>query len=383
MSSAKRASRSPSMVAARAAALATAVTLAAVPAVVESQTTRRAAEIRFQAMDRNGDRTISREEWQGSDRSFRVHDWNGDGVLSGNEVRIGARRQDRTAPDYGECEFTDWTVRGFTSIDHNRDGRISRDEWHFDQEAFFRADHNRDGILNRAEFLGESVEDDRDDRFDYLDADNNGRVELDEWHATRAEFNRLDSNNDGRLTRGELGSAEAGNPTESFASLDVNRNGSISFNEWHWSKQSFDGRDLNRDGSLSRSEYTNQGAVGTSGAGARVIRVLATERWTDSGIVVRRGDTIDIEASGVVTLSGSSDDATPAGSRSGRRATESPLPNELAGALLVRIGDAQPAALKSTSATFQAPMSGRLFFGVNDDHLPDNAGQFRVTVRVR
>ncbi len=133
-----------------------AAVLAALPTVAGAQATRRPAEIRFQAMDRNGDRTITRQEWQGSDRSFVVHDWNGDGVLSGEEVRVGARRQRSNAPDYDGGEFYDWTARGFTSVDHNRDGRITRQEWHFDQEGFYRADHNRDGVLTRSEFLGEA-----------------------------------------------------------------------------------------------------------------------------------------------------------------------------------------------------------------------------------
>src|SRR6478735_9412873 len=47
--------------------------------------------MRFQGMDHNGDGAISRSEWQGSDNSFRQHDWNHDGVLSGDEVRPGAR----------------------------------------------------------------------------------------------------------------------------------------------------------------------------------------------------------------------------------------------------------------------------------------------------
>ncbi len=48
--------------------------------------------IRFVEMDRNNDGAISRQEWNGSARSFEVHDWNGDGRLSGEEVRVGARR---------------------------------------------------------------------------------------------------------------------------------------------------------------------------------------------------------------------------------------------------------------------------------------------------
>ena len=94
--------------------------------------------MRFQGMDRNNDGRISRAEWNGSDQSFKVHDWNGDGVLSGEEVRPGGRRGPRQAPEPDfdtpdrDYPFDDWTVRGFTSIDHNRDNRITADEWHFD-----------------------------------------------------------------------------------------------------------------------------------------------------------------------------------------------------------------------------------------------------------
>jgi hypothetical protein len=41
------------------------------------------------------DGVITRQEWQGNDRSFRNHDWNGDGRLSGDEVPPGAQRNSR------------------------------------------------------------------------------------------------------------------------------------------------------------------------------------------------------------------------------------------------------------------------------------------------
>ena len=44
--------------------------------------------MRFREMDTNHDGVITRSEWRGSDASFRAHDWNGDNVLSGDEVRV-------------------------------------------------------------------------------------------------------------------------------------------------------------------------------------------------------------------------------------------------------------------------------------------------------
>jgi Ca2+-binding EF-hand superfamily protein len=359
--------------------------------VVDAQAQPRGQGMRFQAMDTNGDRVITRSEWRGSAQSFRVHDWNDDGVLSGEEVRVNGRRQDLD-PDFdpnNQGVFTNWTPRGWTALDRNRDGRITRDEWYFQREGFIRADRNRDGALSRAEFLGEGGEgwdDDRADQFDFLDVDNNGRVDRNEWHGTRDAFDSLDRNNDGLLTRAEVtGSAARTQTGELFRNLDVNRDGVIALNEWMWSRRSFASRDSNGDGVLSRPEYAAAPApVGTSGTTERTVVVPSTERWTDSGIDVMRGDVVQIDSTGTIRMSPDpADTATPRGSNTGRTAPEAPVRGSLAGGLLLRIGNSAPIFVGSETRSIQAPTSGRIYFGVNDDHLPDNSGEFRVTVRVQ
>jgi Ca2+-binding EF-hand superfamily protein len=223
--------------------------------------------MRFRGMDRNNDGMITRDEWRGSDRSFQVHDCNGDGKLSGNEVRPGAHPCDRRQDDedFGALEFRDWTERGFRNLDHNNDGRITREEWHFDRQAFRRVDENNDGVITRAEFFGGEDDDrnDRNDRFTYLDVNRDGRVSREEWHGTMAFFERLDDNHDGFLTRAEMD--DEGPPADLFSSIDVNRDNVISRNEWHWSQSSFDSRDANRDGRLTRDEFS--GAVSAQARG--------------------------------------------------------------------------------------------------------------------
>src|SRR4051812_456743 len=76
--------------------------------------------MRFQAMDTNRDGAIARDEWRGSERSFRNHDWNGDGRLSGDEVRPGARRRsdwdDRDVASSIDRD-DDWTPEHFRELD--------------------------------------------------------------------------------------------------------------------------------------------------------------------------------------------------------------------------------------------------------------------------
>ena len=102
---------------------------------------------RFRTMDANNDGVISRTEWNGSRQSFETHDWNNDDVLSGDEVNEATARRGRTVDD----------------------------------ESY-----------------------DMMDSFDYLDVNNNGRIDAREWHGTVAAFNRLDRNGDDFLTREEM-----------------------------------------------------------------------------------------------------------------------------------------------------------------------------------
>ena len=171
---------------------------------------------------------------------------------------------------------------------------------------------------------------------------------------------------------------------EWFAALDANHDERITRAEWRFSDDSFRRADRNGDGVVTRREFLGEDeSPTTSMASGPPIVVNATERWTDTGIYVATGDELQITASGTITLSSNgSDRATPRGALSGRSAPDSPLPQQVAGALIGRVGEGQAFYIGDGSSRIRAPESGRLFLGINDDFLADNSGSFRVTLAV-
>jgi Ca2+-binding EF-hand superfamily protein len=257
----------------------------AAPAAAQGRGSR---TIRFAAMDRNNDGVITRDEWRGSERSFRNHDWNGDGRLSGDEVRPGAARRERWDDrDINDAidRDDDFTPARFRTLDHDRDGRLARGEYHGPAEFFSRLDRDRDGFLTVAEFTGTDI--DREDRFADLDGNGDGRVSRDEWHGAPAVFDALDANRDGSLTREEALGTETGG-RDPFRSIDVNGDNAIARSEWHWNSAAFDRLDTNRDRRLTRAEFEATPEVDLSRVSAAYR--AGYERGRQEGIQAGRED---------------------------------------------------------------------------------------------
>ena len=252
------------------------VALALVVAGAPAAAAQRERSMRFQDLDRNNDGRITRDEWRGNDRSFETHDWDGDGVLSGDEVRIGASRSGRVGDSDSGGAYGDWTAQDFRQLDVNGDGRLTRAEWRTDRAGGFRqADADGDGVITRREFLDFGAaggENDGDDRFYALDVNRDNRISRDEWRDARAAFDRFDENRDGVLTRAEYSSAAVDDDAERFSILDVDRNGAITRGEWRGSAASFTRLDRNRDGRLSPQEYEVDNPRGVSADDDRLYR---------------------------------------------------------------------------------------------------------------
>jgi hypothetical protein len=112
--------------------------------------------------------------------------------------------------------------------------------------------------------------------------------------------------------------------------------------------------------------------------GRRTVRVEANRAWTDTGLDVRMRDRITFNANGTIRIG--NEEAGPNGSSERPTRPSIPVRTLNVGALIGRIDNGTPFAIGSRTQPVVMRSSGRLFLGVNDDHLADNSGYFEVIV---
>jgi Ca2+-binding EF-hand superfamily protein len=93
------------------------------------------AEKRMKRLDINNDGVISRDEWKGKPEAFAKIDKDGDNSLTREEFEAAPRTQ----------------AARFTEMDTNKDGKVSRDEWKGPQKRFGRIDADGDGAITKEE----------------------------------------------------------------------------------------------------------------------------------------------------------------------------------------------------------------------------------------
>ena len=103
--------------------------------------------------------------------------------------------------------------------------------------------------------------------------------------------------------------------------------------------------------------------------------------WTDSGLMVRKGQRLRVTATGRVSL-GNGNFSTPTGLPR-LVDTEKLMRNEPTGELIAVIGDDNDDFIPiGASREFYAPRDGRLFLGVNEGNLGDNTGSYDALIEV-
>lgn len=174
-----------------------------------------------------------------------------------------------------------------------------------------------------------------------------------------------------------------------FQAMDDNGDGVITRAEWRGSQQSFDVHDWNNDRRLSGDEV-RVGARRPSGRGRgagsgrdTVVIVDGRDEWVDTGLTVRRGDTLTFDAIGTIYFSPQSPATGPSGVEGRRAPSRAPLPAEAIGALVARVGRSAPFLVGAAADGLRAPADGVLYLRVNDDVVRDNRGEFEVVISRR
>src|SRR5688500_18704067 len=139
--------------------------------------------------------------------------------------------------------------------------------------------------------------------------------------------------------------------------------------------------ELDQDGpaAFDRGDRDNGPAGRPRGLREREVNVPARTQWTDTGVNVRNGQTIYLEASGRVRWGSSRQDG-PEGENDSPRNPSRPIPARPAAARIGGVGDGAPFCVGNDSEGIRVRGSGTLVLGINDETLDDNSGSFRVTV---
>ena len=117
-----------------------------------------------------------------------------------------------------------------------------------------------------------------------------------------------------------------------------------------------------------------------SGLRERAVMVDATIAWNDTGIDVRAGQTVYFSATDRIRWAPGRRNG-PEGEHNSPDNGARPLPGQRRAALIGRIGDSKDYFLIGNNrGPIRMSSAGRMYLGVNDDSLQDNAGSFRVTV---
>lgn len=125
-------------------------------------------------------------------------------------------------------------------------------------------------------------------------------------------------------------------------------------------------------------------------AKAQTVQVSATTLWTDTGIALVAGETVQVTASGTVSTGGqipawatNTPDGQPLSSQCEVGETGTfPAPGLPCFSLMGEITQTGTPFEVGSSVTFAVETSGEFYLGINDNDLPDNSGDWTAVVTV-
>ena len=122
----------------------------------------------------------------------------------------------------------------------------------------------------------------------------------------------------------------------------------------------------------------NRRGAGNTNANATTVTVRGAVPWTDTGITVRRGQTLRFDVSGGPVFINRTLQSGPAGVGGTRSGT--PLESAQNGALIGKVGTGQPFLIGTNNGDIRMDGTGKLMIGINDDLFDDNSGSFQVVI---
>lgn len=136
---------------------------------------------------------------------------------------------------------------------------------------------------------------------------------------------------------------------------------------------------------VSQDQVITNFTGSTDAASVKTVTVIGNQPWTDTGVDLNAGETVSVSANGSVSFSRGGQAIGPQGDQPSCAVFHNPRVPYVARdlrchSLIGRIGSLGTFFEVGSSTQFRAPVTGRLYLGVNDNFFPDNSGNWTAVI---